>query len=210
MLLRMRVSIPDLRGWLARVARSIAIAGADVVQVVVVERQAGRAVDDFTLFCADPWAQDRLVDALAELPNVTVEGIWPTSTAPDLSPELDLLARIVADPESAATAFVDGLPTVAAADWAAHVDGRTGAVRHATPTAPEVVPALAVQPRRAMAYTGEGGHGIALVPFGRPDSIIMIVRVDGPSFHPAELNRLDRLVEITMAVARLGAPAAIS
>lgn len=53
MLLKLRLSMPDLRGWLAKVARTIAIAGADIVQVTVIERRADRAIDEFTLFCAD-------------------------------------------------------------------------------------------------------------------------------------------------------------
>jgi hypothetical protein len=49
MLLRVRVSLPDRPGALGRVARTLGASGADIVQVVVLERLAGRAVDDFTV-----------------------------------------------------------------------------------------------------------------------------------------------------------------
>src|SRR5207244_9226945 len=49
MLLRLRVELPDRPGSLGQVARTLGIAGADIVSVVVLERSSGRAVDDFTV-----------------------------------------------------------------------------------------------------------------------------------------------------------------
>ena len=49
MLLRVRVTLPDRPGALGQVARTLGVAGADIVQVVVLERLGGRAVDDFTV-----------------------------------------------------------------------------------------------------------------------------------------------------------------
>ena len=49
MLHRVRIALPDRPGSLAKVARVMAASGADVVRVDVLEREAGRAVDDFLL-----------------------------------------------------------------------------------------------------------------------------------------------------------------
>ncbi|MFD0535873.1 ACT domain-containing protein [Actinomadura luteofluorescens] len=49
MLLRIRVRLPDRPGSLGQVARTLGAAGADVVQMAVLERDNGRAMDDFTV-----------------------------------------------------------------------------------------------------------------------------------------------------------------
>ncbi len=53
MLLRIRTSLPDRPGSLRRVARALGMVNADIVAVTVLEREGGRAVDDFTLAYPD-------------------------------------------------------------------------------------------------------------------------------------------------------------
>lgn len=53
MLLRLRIALPDRPGSLGQIARALGVAGADITQVVVLDREAGRAVDDITVSCPD-------------------------------------------------------------------------------------------------------------------------------------------------------------
>src|SRR5690349_19602051 len=65
MLLRVRVTLPDRPGALGQVARTLGVAGADIVQVVVLERLGGRAVDDFTVVWPGASRVERLLAGLA-------------------------------------------------------------------------------------------------------------------------------------------------
>src|SRR6188474_509844 len=65
MLLRVRVTLPDRPGALGQVARTLGVAGADIVQVVVLERLGGRAVDDFTVVWPGASRVERLMAGLA-------------------------------------------------------------------------------------------------------------------------------------------------
>src|SRR5256885_5171687 len=78
MLLRIRVRLPDRPGSLGKVARILGAAGADVVQMAVLERVGGRALDDFTVAWPAGSSIDRLLDGLVHIPGVEVEGVWPT------------------------------------------------------------------------------------------------------------------------------------
>ena len=76
-LLRVRVRLPDRPGSLGAVARTLGAAGADIVQVVVLERSAGRAIDDITVSWPQAVSFDVLCDALASVRGVAVDGVWP-------------------------------------------------------------------------------------------------------------------------------------
>ena len=60
MLLRLRVRLPDRPGSLGQVARTLGVTGADIVQMVVLERVGGRAVDDFTVIWQAASPVDRI------------------------------------------------------------------------------------------------------------------------------------------------------
>src|SRR4029453_2546416 len=101
MLIRLRVSVPDRPGWLAKVTRVIGHAGADIAQVAVLDRDGGRALDEFTVFSPQQRNFDHAVDGLARLPGVLVEGVWPTHGIPGVDQELDLLAHVAVNPQRA-------------------------------------------------------------------------------------------------------------
>jgi hypothetical protein len=82
MLLRVRVTLPDRPGALGQVARTLGVAGADIVQVVVLERLGGRAVDDFTVVWPGASRVERLLAGLAAIPGVQVDGVWKAIGAP--------------------------------------------------------------------------------------------------------------------------------
>jgi hypothetical protein len=120
MLLRVRVTLPDRPGALGQVARTLGVAGADIVQVVVLERLAGRAVDDFTVVWPGAARVERLMGGLAAIPGVQVDGVWRAIGAPVAGGhDAELLAQVAANPADGLATLVDALPGLLAADWAA-------------------------------------------------------------------------------------------
>ncbi|WP_033344842.1 ACT domain-containing protein [Catenuloplanes japonicus] len=120
MLLRVRVTLPDRPGALGQVARTLGVAGADIVQVVVLERLGGRAVDDFTVVWPGAARVERLMAGLAAIPGVQVDGVWRAIGAPVAGGhDAELLAQVAANPADGLATLVDAVPGLLAADWAA-------------------------------------------------------------------------------------------
>ncbi|MFY1633050.1 amino acid-binding protein [Solwaraspora sp. WMMB335] len=120
MLLRVRVTLPDRPGALGQVARTLGVAGADIVQVTVLERLGGRAVDDFTVVWPGAARVDRLLAGLAAIPGVQVDGVWRAIGAPVTGgQDAELLAQVAANPTDGLATLVDAVPGLLAADWAA-------------------------------------------------------------------------------------------
>jgi hypothetical protein len=120
MLLRVRVTLPDRPGALGQVARTLGVAGADIVQVVVLERLGGRAVDDFTVVWPGASRVERLLAGLAAIPGVQVDGVWRAIGAPvSGGHDAELLAQVAANPADGLATLVDAIPGLLAADWAA-------------------------------------------------------------------------------------------
>jgi hypothetical protein len=120
MLLRVRVTLPDRPGALGQVARTLGVAGADIVQVVVLERLGGRAIDDFTVVWPGASRVERLLAGLAAIPGVQVDGVWRAIGAPvSGGHDAELLAQVAANPQDGIATLVDAVPGLLAADWAA-------------------------------------------------------------------------------------------
>ena len=120
MLLRVRVTLPDRPGALGQVARTLGVAGADIVQVTVLERLGGRAVDDFTVVWPGAARVDRLLAGLAAIPGVQVDGVWRAIGTPVTGgQDAELLAQVAANPVDGLATLVDAVPGLLAADWAA-------------------------------------------------------------------------------------------
>lgn len=206
MLLRVRVALPDRPGSLGQVARTLGVSGADIVQVVVLERIGGRAIDDFTVVWPGGAGVERLRAGLAVMPGVRVDGIWRAIGAPvNGGYDAELLAQIAAKPGDGLSTLVDAVPGLLAADWAAilavapdwavrrrHVLPLS-AVASTEPAAalsaaggPTVISAswqMPVAPRwpeitplRPRAMTGTDGTRFALVPFGTAGLVLAVAR----------------------------------
>ncbi|MBO3752503.1 amino acid-binding protein [Streptosporangiaceae bacterium NEAU-GS5] len=202
MLLRLRVSLPDRPGVLGQVARAFGVMGADILQVTVLERSAGRAVDDFTVSWSGPLSADELRERIAVVPGTRVEAAWPTRETPDANPDYDLLGHVAADPARAFIALVDAVPDLISADWAVAVESTTGELVHGSWQTPPTVPATDLTPIRAAAFV-DGELKLASVPV--PDGLHLVVaRTQGPAFHRAELDKVVRLVDVVTALARAG------
>ncbi|MBP2704118.1 amino acid-binding protein [Microbispora sp. RL4-1S] len=200
MLLRLRVSLPDRPGVLGQVARAFGVMGADILQVTVLERQSGRAVDDFTVSWSGLFEPDELRDRIAVVPGARVEAVWPTREAPGTTPDYDLLGHVAGEPDRAFVTLVDAVPDLVSADWAVAVDTTTGEAVHRSWQAPETVPAVpGLTPLRA-ATLSEGELHLVSVPM--EGLHLVVARSQGPAFHRAELDKVTRLVGIVSVLAR--------
>src|SRR4051812_13846047 len=111
-LLRIRIRLPDRPGSLGTVARTLGAAGADIVQLVVLERVSGRALDDVTVVWPDGVALDVLCDALASVRGVTVDGVWRTGEVPGVFADVGVVGQLAANPPDGAVALVEAVPKI--------------------------------------------------------------------------------------------------
>jgi hypothetical protein len=231
MLLRVRVTLPDRPGALGQVARTLGVAGADIVQVVVLERLGGRAVDDFTVVWPGASRVERLLAGLAAIPGVQVDGIWKAIGAPvSGGHDAELLAQVAANPADGLATLVDAVPGLLAADWAAAAvvpaDWAARATRPTTPSPPlaggpdwplggEPTTAYAswrapaplrlpeVTPLRARPMTGPDGTRYAVAPFGRAGLVLVLARCDDEDLPAAafHVTEVDRVAQLVRAAA---------
>jgi hypothetical protein len=206
-LLRIRIKLPDRPGTLGTVARTLGAAGADIVQVVVLERAAGRAVDDVTVTWPDGVSLDVLCDALCSVRGVAVDGIWRTSEAPGVFSDVEVVGQMAANPPNGVVALVEAVPKIFGADWAAMLTAG-GVVTHASWQAPDPLtpPSLPV-PSGGRAFTGEDGVRYACVPVGGATQTLLLARVAAPPFHRTEIERLIQLAAAAEAVLGVSAVA---
>ena len=230
MLLRVRVTLPDRPGALGQVARTLGVAGADIVQVVVLERLGGRAIDDFTVVWPGASRVERLLAGLAAIPGVQVDGVWKAIGAPvSGGHDAELLAQVAANPADGLATLVDAVPGLLAADWAvaavvpADWAARSGGAPRPLPAEPVfnsgVEPTVAyaswrapaplrlpeVTPLRARPLTGSDGTRYAVAPFGRAGLVLVIARSDddelpAAAFHITEVDRIAQLIRAAAVI----------
>jgi len=204
-LLRLRIWVADRPGALGQVTRELGACGADIVQVSVLSRERGRALDEITLFLPEPEQQGRLERSLRALGSVAVEGIRPSGEVPGAFPDLDLLGRVAADPRAALNILADAMPRILAADWAIAVHAGTAgplpesAVLARSWDAPRE-PVLPELPRRA-ATVSVGPARYACAPVGETGVLVVACRIGDPAFHRFEVMRLARITEVAAAIA---------
>ncbi len=214
MLLRVRVRLPDRPGSLGKVARILGAAGADVVQMTVLERDGGRALDDFTVAWPSGASIDRLIEGLGFIPGVQVEGVWPTIEPHGAFPDAALIGQLAAQPEDGLVIFTDSVPGVLSADWAALVraTSRTPALVHVSLAAFADVELPEIAPVRPRAFAGPDGTQYAVAPIGGVHTglAVLVARTAAPPFHRTEVFRLAQLTTAAEAVlgSRLGQVAA--
>ncbi|GAA3548036.1 hypothetical protein GCM10022419_030400 [Nonomuraea rosea] len=199
MLLRLRVSLPDRPGGLGQVAKALGALGADILQVTVLEREGGRAVDDFTVSWPGPVTSSEARERLSAMPGVRVEGVWPTKEVPGSALDYDLLMHVAAEPSRGFATLVDALPGLCGAEWSLALALADGAVRHASLAAPEKFDLPEPPPRAAT--MGAQEMQLMLLPVVAQGLHVVVARADGPVFHRAEVERAARIVDVVAKLA---------
>ncbi|MFL6056219.1 MAG: amino acid-binding protein [Actinoallomurus sp.] len=202
-LLRVRLRLPDRPGSLGTVARTLGAAGADIVQVVVLERSGGRAVDDITVSWPPGASLDVLCDALASVRGVEVDGVWRTHEAPGVFADVEVVGQMAANPPNGVVALVEAVPKIFGGDWAAMLN-RAGHVVHASWQAPDPLSLPPIPNSGGRAFTGDDGIRYAVVPVGRSRQTLLLARVAAPPFHQTEIERLIQLATAAEAVLGVG------
>jgi hypothetical protein len=124
-----RVWLPDRPGALGAVATRVGAVRGDVIGIEIIERGAGRAIDEITVELPDDDLVELLVLEIGEVDGVDVEDVRPLG-APHEDPAVTALgvaARVVtaASEAALADAMVQGAVDLLRADWAALVDLET-------------------------------------------------------------------------------------
>jgi hypothetical protein len=184
MLLRLRITLLDQPGSLGRITRVLGVAGADITQIVVLDRGEGRALDDITVYWPDAAPRQSLIQALESVSGVIVEGVWNTREGPDTYPELEILKYITTAGDRALATLLDSMPVLFSSDWAAAGPKDT--------------------PSRPTAFTLDSGphSGLHVITAPLPPLALtfLLARADGPAFHRTEVHRLTRILEIFLTL----------
>jgi hypothetical protein len=201
MLLRVRVSLPDRPGALGAVTRTLGAAGADILQVTVLESSTGRALDEFTVAVANPAVQERVSAGLEAAPGVRVEGIWETVEPPGAFPDLGVLAQVATNPARGLATLVDAAPALFSAEWAVLVETEPSlTVLVSSWQAPDELPLPDLTPLRPRVLSVPGGPHLAATPLEGTSTALVIARSSAPAFHDVELTRLTVLADIVGAI----------
>lgn len=217
MLARFRISVPDRPGMLGQVTTALGAVGADIVTMMVLESQAGRALDDLVVDVRDANAAERVRRELIGVSGVQVVAVQHPVPPTTGHTAMELLAQVVSqvrtddDPDRALRTLVDGAPGALGADWAVVMEfdphgepARPLVMSPRCPGADHVV--FGTPLRLAVVRVGAPGAeapyaGAALVPLGRRTTLgLLLVREDGPAYHRAELWRLEQFGQVVGAV----------
>lgn len=205
MLALIRISVPDRPGALGTVASRLGAAGADILQVQVLESEAGRALDDVHVAVRDADHLQRIQHQLAAIPGVQIVGVRDQPAPSTGHGELELARRMVAAPARALNTLADGVSTSNGSDWAAIVrygdDERVEQVVATSPTCPGPEHVMIDVPLR-LTVVNSRYAGMALVPLTGTRLGLVVVRESGPPYHPAELWRLEQVGAMAGSVLR--------
>jgi hypothetical protein len=212
-LARIRVRVPDRPGSLGRVASAIGTASADIDGVDVLSSEAGQALDDVVVRVRDPDHLQRVLDGLALVPGVSVEGVHSPEPPGGAHADLQLVAQVLARPARALQTLVDGAPAALGVDWAAIVhdpgEGPAAPVLSVSTGAPQGLPPVTGAFRlRPLAIELPDGrtHQAALVPLEGCPLGLLVARA-GLGVHTSELWRLGQLAAVVGPCLAVTSPA---
>jgi hypothetical protein len=196
--IQLRVSLPDQPGTLARISRTIAAGGADVLWVSVLESEGGRAIDDFGLRWPEGADHQPLLDALAKERGVEVVSCRSSRRLLSERADLDLLTYLLTVPERGLETLVDMAPAALDCDWAElRAPARRLAALYPTtgPLRDELAPDA--MPVRASAGMTDD-IAWAQLPLSALGSVLLIGRDGGPRFLRGELQHAENVVALAL------------
>jgi ACT domain len=191
-MLRMRVELADRPGALARLAGVLAAFRGDIAQVIVMHRDGGLAVDDIWMTVPGTDLAGAALEAVSSLPGTRLLGVRLDSATVELDAHLDLLGYLFGAPQRGLETFVDMLPPLVDADWAALVSLDDGAARHVSPGVGRLGPPT--------------GDAVATMSVAA-DLALTVGRQPSLGWHPAEVRRLASLLELGVQLVRRSAVA---
>jgi hypothetical protein len=208
----LRVRLPDQPGVLGKVASALGSTGADIDSILVVDRADGYAVDDLVVSLPAGALVDRLVSAAASVRGVVVETVQRHHGRLRMHDDLALLDEAASSDRPLQT-LANGLPELLNASYALVLDAPAGgatqvlAASMSAPSAPAstgwlpLAAPVAISPAEVWADPVVAGPDceLAAVPF-RDTAAVLLARIGGPAFRPAELTRLAHLARIAQSL----------
>ncbi|MEI7886797.1 MAG: ACT domain-containing protein [Actinomycetes bacterium] len=129
----LRVWVPDRPGALGAVATRIGAVQADVIGIDIIERGAGRAIDDLVIDLPDGDSVETLLAEMNQIEGVDVEDIRELDGAPpDPARQALHVAGLIqrgASLKQQLCRLVEGAQGLIGADWAVVIDLETSALR---------------------------------------------------------------------------------
>ncbi len=214
MLARIRLRVPDRPGALGRVASAIGAVSGDIAAVDVLQSEAGQALDDVVVRVRDGAHLRRVLDALATVPGVGVDGVHSPEPPAAGHADLQLVAQVLARPQRALQTLVDGAPAALGVDWAGLVDdpgdAPVGVPVSLSTAAPDALPPVGgpftLRPLTVELPDGERHLG-ALVPLEGCGVGLLVARAGSLAVHRSELWRLGQLAAVVGPCLTVSAPA---
>jgi hypothetical protein len=210
----LRVRLPDQPGVLGKVASALGSTGADIESIVVVDRAPGYAVDDLVVSLPAGALADRLVSAASSVHGVVVETVQRHHGRLRMHDDLAVLDDAASSDDPLRT-FATGLPELLHASYCLIVDaanpaGDPATIVAATMSAPDTrcrsgwLPLATARDVAADEVWDDPTVAgpdceLAAVPF-RETSAVLLGRIGGPAFRPAELTRLSHLARVAQAL----------
>jgi len=198
-----RVWLPDRPGALGAVASRIGAVRGDLTGIDILERGAGRAIDELVVSLPGPELVDLLVQELREVDGVDVEDIRPVADGvPDSRLDALETAALLVE-QASASALLETLVRHACHDleasWAAVVDLDGPAVLASRGSAP-LATWLGAFVSGSLASMELGGDGaiiddVAWAPFPHAD-LAMVLGRQGRPFRARERRQLAALTRI--------------
>jgi hypothetical protein len=200
-----RVWLPDRPGALGQVASRIGAARGDVVGIDILERGAGRAIDELVVELPDATYVDLVVQEISQVDGVDVEDVWPAGEHGH-DPRLDALetAAILVG-ASTIVDLLDGLcahgARVLGASWVAVVQPSEGEVLTSVGSAPAAAWLTAFVEGSRTSGASEPVDDVVWAPLPASGLAIVCGR-DGTSFRARERRQVAALARIVDTRAR--------
>lgn len=199
----MRMWLPDRPGALGQVASRIGAVRGEIIGIDILERGAGRAIDELVVELPDGALTDLLVHEVQQVDGVKVEEVRSVADALH-DPRLDALETAAvlvgaSDRDELVDAVVVHAKRVIGADWAAVVALADGAVlveEGPRPPTPWLVAFLAGS--RESARVAAGDWGVADVVWSPLPStgLALVLGRDGTAYRARERRQVAALARI--------------
>lgn len=206
----LRVLLNDRPGSLGMLAVQLGAIGADIRSLEVVERGAGYVVDDLVVDLAKGSLPDALITAAEKVAGVHVDSLRPHAGVLDTHQELELLDLVATGGKDRLQILADYTPRVLRVSWATIVSrpGPDVLRLYASSGAPEspLTTADWLPLEQACTFDAESDWipqswqdmdtRLAAAPLSDDGKALLLGRIGGPGFRPAEVARLGYLTGI--------------
>lgn len=198
-----RVWLPDRPGALGQVASRIGAVRGEIVGIEILERGAGRAIDELVVDLPEPGLEHLLVQEIAQVDGVDVEEIRPVADALH-DPRLDALETVAVlvgatDRDGLIDAIVVHSRRAIGAQWSAVVDLQDGHVLGAegpVPSAGWLVAFVEGSQSSARVASGEAGpEDVVWSPLPSAGLALLVGR-DGTAYRARERRSVAALARI--------------